>query len=307
MLDLTAFQELNTINCAGLGEVLFDVYPAGPKLGGAPANFAYHCRQLGLNSLVISAVGHDDLGERARQLLASKFLPALLPTVNYVTGAVNVSVSADGVPAYTFVENTAYDHIPYTEIMASMAPRMQIACFGTLAQRGGETHQTVLKFLDAMTPGARLRIFDINLRRNYYSQEIIENCLQRCEILKCNEDELPVLCSYAGLPASASAQEYCAYLQDRGIYGLIFTEGAKQSTVCLNDDISVLPTPKVQAVDTVGAGDSFTASIVSLLVQGWPLVKAHQTAADIAAYVCTQRGAMPELPAALKAKLEAGA
>ena len=158
MLNLDKFRQLNHITCVGLGEVLFDVYPQGPKLGGAPANFAFHCGQLGLKSMVISAVGQDDLGERARQELASKFLPALLPTVPYPTGAVNVTLSSDGVPAYIFLEDTAYDHIPFTPLLAELAPKINIACFGTLAQRGSETHETVLKFLDAMSPAARLRV-----------------------------------------------------------------------------------------------------------------------------------------------------
>ena len=294
MLNLNKFRQLNHITCVGLGEVLFDVYPQGPKLGGAPANFAFHCGQLGLKSMVISAVGQDDLGERARQELASKFLPALLPTVPYPTGAVNVTLSSDGVPAYIFLEDTAYDHIPFTPLLAELAPKINIACFGTLAQRGSETHETVLKFLDAMSPAARLRVFDINLRRHYYTSEIVDDCLNRCEVVKCNEDELPVLCEMAGLPAGSGARDYYHHLQNKGISCLIFTEGAKQSTVFLNDEFSCVPTPQIDAIDTVGAGDSFTASLISLLVKGWPLAKAHRMAADLAAFVCTQRGAMPE-------------
>ncbi len=304
MLDLSGFFRLKKIRCAGLGEVLFDVYPDGAKLGGAPANFAFHCRQLGLDAMVISAVGHDALGERARQELAAKFLPALLPESPNPTGAVNVTLSADGVPTYVFLEDTAYDNIPFTATTAEVAQKINIACFGTLAQRGRVTHQTVLQFLDSMNPDCRLRVFDINLRRNYYSPEIIEDCLQRCEILKCNEDELPVLCAYAGLPADAGAGDYYAWLQQRGIDCLIFTEGARQSTVYLNDACSCQPTPKVNAIDTVGAGDSFTASLVSLLVRGWDLSRAHRLAVEISAYVCTQHGAMPELSAELLAQLD---
>lgn len=303
MLDLSKFKNLKHVKCVGIGEVLFDVYPEGAKLGGAPANFAFHCRQLGLDALAISAVGHDDLGERARQELASKYLPALLPEVPFITGAVNVTLSSTGVPAYVFLENTAYDNIPFTPLMEEIAKKANIACFGTLAQRGATTHETVLKFLDAMQPSQRLRIFDINLRRSYYSKDIIENCLNRCEILKCNEDELPVLCEFAGLKPDSGASRYFEYLQNKGISCLIFTEGARQSTVYLNDEFSCIPTPKINAIDTVGAGDSFTASLVSLLVKGWDLARAHKLAVEIAAFVCTQQGAMPELSEELFGKL----
>lgn len=304
MLDLSGFFKLKKIKCAGLGEVLFDIYPDGAKLGGAPANFAFHCKQLGLDAIVISAVGHDELGERARRELAAKFLPALLPESPKLTGAVNVTLSSAGVPAYVFLEDTAYDNIPFTETTAELAQKMNIVCFGTLAQRGKVTHETVLKFLDSMNPACRLRVFDINLRRSYYSKKIIDDCLNRCEILKCNEDELPVLCEYAGLPAGAGARDYYAWLQSKGICCLIFTEGARQSTVFLNDEFSCQPTPRVNAIDTVGAGDSFTASLVSLMVKGWDLSRAHKLAVEIAAYVCTQHGAMPELSAELFGRLD---
>ncbi len=300
MLDLKKFAGLNSINCAGLGEVLFDVYPQEAKLGGAPANFAYHCRQLGLNAMVISAVGADDLGERARQELAAKYLPALMPTVPFTTGYVQVSLSADGVPSYEFAENTAYDNIPFTELCARVAATTHIACFGTLAQRGTVSHQSVLKFLDTMPADLRLRVFDINLRSSYYSAQVIEQCLTRCEAVKCNEDELPTLCRFAGLPERSEATAYYAYLQSHGVNCLIFTEGAKQSSVFLNDEYSYVPTPRVDAIDTVGAGDSFTASLVSLLVKGYALKKAHQLATQIAGFVCTQRGAMPEFSAQIR-------
>ncbi len=295
-LDLSHF---GTIYAAGLGEVLFDVYPQGPKIGGAPANFAFHAHQQGLESIVVSAVGDDDLGRLARSLLAVNYLPALLPEVPYPTGAVNVSLDDNGVPAYAFLENTAYDHLPLNEAVLNVAGRTRIACFGTLAQRGEESRQTIMAFLDAM-PEEKIRVFDINLRRSYYSKEIIAESLKRTDIFKCNEDELPILCKMAGLK-KCDPTEYFKYLNDNGIFGLIFTEGAHQSTVMINHEVSVLPTPKVDAVDTVGAGDSFTATLIALLARGKDLGTAHFKACEVAAYVCTQKGAMPEILESLKA------
>ena len=210
MLDFSKFKD-KRIKCAGVGEVLFDVFPTGPKIGGAPANFAYHCKQQGLDAIAISSVGKDELGFTARNLLAARFLPALLIENDKVTGAVNISLSNDGVPTYTFVEDTAYDNIPLTETALEIARSLDLICFGSLAQRGKVSHETIMALLDAMPEGA-LRVFDVNLRRNYYSKEIIEDSLKRTEIFKCNEDELPVLCKFAGLEktdARAYFENHC--------------------------------------------------------------------------------------------------
>lgn len=211
------------------------------------------------------------------------------------TGAVNVDLSADGVPTYTFLEDTAYDNIPLTPLLLETAKSLDMVCFGSLAQRNRASHGTIMAFLDVMKEDA-LKVFDVNLRREYYSKEVIEDSLKRSDVFKCNEDELPILSEIAGLKES-NADRFFEYLQTRGIDCFIFTEGAKESTVYLNDEKSLLPTPKVEnVVDTVGAGDSFTATIISSLMKGEPLAKAHEKAVNIAAYVCTQKGAMPEIP-----------
>ena len=294
MLDFSVFKNKH-IKCAGLGEVLFDVYPSGAKIGGAPANFAFHCKQTGLDALVVSSVGNDELGFSARNILASKFLPALLVENSKITGAVNVTLNSQGVPTYVFLEDTAYDNLPFTDLLKETAQKLQMVCFGSLAQRSMVTHETIMKFLDAMPENLRLRVFDVNLRRQYYSENVINESLKRTEIFKCNEDELPLLCKIAGIDTPSPAA-YRDYLRAKGIFCFIFTEGAKQSTVFLNDEISIVPTKKVDVVDTVGAGDSFTATLVSLLMQGKDLAFAHQKAVEVSAFVCTQQGAMPELP-----------
>ena len=297
MLDFSKYKN-KTIKCAGLGEVLFDVYPTGPKIGGAPANFAYHCQQNGLRAMAISSVGKDALGFMARDLLAERFLPALLLENAKPTGAVHIILSTDGVPAYTFVDDTAYDNIPTTEALLEVARHLDMCCFGSLAQRNIVSHKTIMQFLDAM-PEDSLKIFDVNLRRDYYSKEVIEESLKRAQIFKCNEDELPILCTLANLK-EISATAYNEYLKSMGIECFVFTEGSLQSTVFLNDEISIVPTPKVEhVVDTVGAGDSFTATLISQLMLGKSLADAHHKAVVLAAYVCTQKGAMPDIPDAL--------
>lgn len=300
MLDFSKFKHRH-LRCAGLGEVLFDVYPSGEaKIGGAPANFAFHCKQLGLDAVVISSVGRDELGFAARDLLAAKFLPALLPDNDRPTATVQVSLAAEGVPAYTFAADTAFDHLPLTELMLKTAAKLDMVCFGSLAQRSVPSHQTILALLRALPAGA-LKVFDVNLRGSYYSKATIENSLAYTDILKCNENELPVLCEFAGVPEK-KPEAYYAYLAGRGVAGFIFTEGPLQSTLFLNGERSVEPTPKIRAEDTVGAGDAFTAAAVTMLMRGMSLAGAHKFAAEVASYVCTRPGGMPELPPELLEK-----
>lgn len=295
MQKLSFSRFLNTkIKCAGLGEVLFDVFETGPKIGGAPANFAYHCRQNGLEAMIISSVGNDRLGFHARHLLANRFLPALLLENDKETGAVNVALNSEGVPTYTFVDDTAYDNIPYTIELEEIVDKLDMICFGSLAQRNALSHETIMKVLDSVHEGA-IRVFDVNLRCNYYSAKIIDESLKRTEIFKCNEDELPILVKLLDIKAK-TPEEFFEYLKTRNIYCFVYTEGSVQSTVFLNEKISTLKTPKVKVVDTVGAGDSFTATLVSQLMQGESLAVAHQKAVDLAAYVCSMEGAMPDIP-----------
>ncbi len=293
MLNFDKFKQ-KTIKCAGLGEVLFDVFESGPKIGGAPANFAYHCKQNGLDAITISSVGKDELGFKARNLLANRFLPALLIESNKATGCVHIKVDCNGVPSYNFDENTAFDNIHFTDDLNEIAHKLDMVCFGSLAQRNNVSHQTIMKVLDTLSQDA-IKVFDVNLRANFYSKEVILSSLQRTNIFKCNEDELPILCNLLGVKGN-TCKDFYAYLKTQGIDCFIFTQGSVQSTVFLNDEISSLPTPKVKVVDTVGAGDAFTATIVSKLMQGESLTSAHQKAVKYAAYVCTQSGAMPDIP-----------
>ena len=222
-------------------------------------------------------------------------LPAILNSVDYETGAVIVKLDENKVPAYTFKDDTAYDHIPLTKIMLDLAPSITVACYGTLAQRNSCSHKSILGFLDAMSAPQKLRIFDVNLRRNFYTKEIIKETLKRSEALKCNESELPTLALMLFGDKNLTAKEFYKKLTEIGIYLFIFTEGAFQSTVFLNEEISIVPTPKVNAVDTVGAGDSFTGSLIAFLINGYSLNEAHKKAAQLSAYVCTQKGAMPDM------------
>ena len=290
----------------GLGEALFDCLPTGRKLGGAPANFAFHASQFGLNSCAVSAIGNDELGREIIDTLTSVGLRYQLPRVAYPTGTVQVTLSGEGIPQYDICQGVAWDNIPYTEEIAALAPDTIAVCFGSLAQRNGVSRATIQAFLDAM-PADSLRVFDINLRQNWYSKEVIEQSLQRCNVLKINDEELdvvaPMLLDVATTEGKliaedeAKATAVCHQLIDRyGLKMLILTCGATCSYVFSPSDMSKQLTPKVQVADTVGAGDSFTAAFVAQILLGKSMQEAHEMAVRVSAFVCTQAGAMPILP-----------
>lgn len=294
----------------GIGEVLWDVLPEGKKIGGAPANFAYHVSQFGLEGRVASAVGRDDLGREILDTFREKGLKCLVETVPYPTGTVSVTLEGDGIPRYDIKEGAAWDNIPYTPALEVLASESRAVCFGSLAQRGAVSRKTIGRFLDAM-PDDALKIFDVNLRQNFYSKEVLEESFGKCNVLKINDEELEVVGKLFGLPgaglgtgATDCAEERCRALLDRfGIRMLILTCGVKGSHVFGPDGVSSLATPKVEVADTVGAGDSFTAAFASGMLKGMDVAEAHRLAVDVSAYVCTQSGAMPLLPQSLVSRL----
>lgn len=284
--------------CVGLGEVLFDVGPSGKRLGGAPANFAYVCRALGMKAAVVSAVGDDELGRQAERELAHKALPAILPRVAKETGHVDVAFHDGGIPSYHFSKAPAYEHIPYTADMKRLAGEADICSFGTLAQRGTETAETVRQFLQDMREET-IRIFDVNLRDGFADPSVIDRSLSLATAVKCNEEELPLLCRLAGI-SHPDSSAYWSYLKGRGISCFLYTEGEKKSTIWLHDRCSVVPSPAIDAVDTVGAGDSFAAAFSSALFMGASLEEAHQKAVTVSAFLCTMAGGMPDFPETLR-------
>lgn len=293
----------------GLGEALFDCLPTGRKLGGAPANFAYHVSQFGLNGCAVSAIGNDELGREIIDTFTNVGLRYQLPRVAFPTGTVQVTLSGDGIPQYDICQGVAWDNIPFTEEIAALAPDTMAVCFGSLAQRNGVSRATVQAFLDAM-PADALRVFDINLRQAWYSKEVIEQSLVRCNVLKINDEELDVVAPMLlGVPVEAGrliaedeakATAVCRQLIDKyNLRMLILTCGAVGSYVFSADEVSKQATPKVTVADTVGAGDSFTATFVAQILLGKSMKQAHEVAVKVSAFVCTQEGAMPILPAEL--------
>lgn len=286
----------------GLGEVLWDVLPEGKKLGGAPANFAYHAGQFGLDTIAISALGEDDLAEETIDALKEHNLNYLLPRVAYPTGTVQVTLAEGGIPTYEIKEGVAWDNIPYTDEMAEIAKNARAVCFGSLAQRNAVSRENIRKFLTD-TPDDCIKICDINLRQQFYSKEVLEDSFRICNILKINDEELVVvnrMFGYDGLDMRETCEKI---VQDYKLKMLVLTCGTNGSYVFTDDGLtSFQETPKVEVADTVGAGDSFTGSFCGCILNGKPVQEAHKTAVAVSAFVCTQNGAMPTLPKDLIAK-----
>ena len=294
----------------GIGEALFDCLPEGRKLGGAPANFAYHVSQFGLNGCAISAIGDDELGEEIVETFEKVDLRYVLPRVEQPTGTVKVTLDDKGIPQYDICLGVAWDNIPLTDEMLDIARNAEAICFGSLAQRSEISRRTIHAFLDA-APRTAMKVFDINLRQQWYTAEVIAESLNRANVLKINDEELDVvatmLLGVSTTPGKLIAEDpkktrlVCSDLIAKyNLKMLILTCGAIGSYVFTEDEESYISTPKVVVADTVGAGDSFTATFVARMLQGKSIREAHENAVQVSAFVCTQNGAMPELPENLK-------
>ena len=285
----------------GLGEALWDVLPEGKKLGGAPANFAYHAGQfLGQDeTIAISALGEDKLAEETIKSLEEHGLNYLMPRVPYPTGTVQVSLNEQGIPTYDIKENVAWDNIPLNADIQAVACQCRAVCFGSLAQRNIVSRETIHRFLD-LTPKDCMKIFDINLRQQFYSKEIIQESLRRCNILKINDEELVLIGRMFDYPGLDIENKCWLILGKYNLDMLVLTCGTNGSYVFTPGQMSFQETPKVEVADTVGAGDSFTGSFCAAILSGKPVAEAHQLAVQVSAYVCTQNGAMPPLPATFK-------
>ena len=284
----------------GLGEALWDVLPEGKKLGGAPANFAYHAGQFGLETIAISALGEDALAEETIEALKEHSLNYLMPRVPYPTGTVQVTLAEGGIPTYEIKEGVAWDNIPYTNEMVDIAKSARAVCFGSLAQRNSVSRENIRKFL-ADTPGDCLKICDINLRQQFYSKEVLDDSFKLCNILKINDEELVVVNRMFGYDGLDMRQTCEKMVQDYSLKMLVLTCGTNGSYVFTDDGLtSFQDTPKVEVADTVGAGDSFTGSFCACIINGKPVQEAHKTAVAVSAFVCTQNGAMPVVPENLK-------
>ena len=281
----------------GIGEILWDLLPEGKQLGGAPTNFAYHADQLGLQSIIISSVGKDAWGDEILDILNSSRIENLVTRNEKPTGSVSVTIDPEGIPTYVIHEDVAWDYISPSSRAIHVASNIHAICFGSLAQRSETSHEAILNIL-RITPDTALKVFDINIRQQYYSKDIIAKSLELANILKLNEEEIVIFSEMFGL--SGDEYEIMHEILNRfDLKYLTLTKGEKGSWLISKKEESYLDTPKVIVQDTVGAGDSFTATMTAGLLREIPLHEVHQLAVNVSAFVCANKGATPTLPASL--------
>jgi fructokinase len=280
----------------GIGELLWDVLPTGPRIGGAPANFAGHASSLGADAAVISRVGADADGGRLVAALRAGGVSTAGVTVDpdHPTGSVDVRLGPDGQPEFTIHEDVAWDHLGTTPGLLDLAASADAVCFGSLGQRSAGSRAAIRKLVAATPPGA-LRVFDVNLRQRFYDREVIDSSLELANVCKLSDSELPLITGLLGLTGDVRGQ-LATLLSRYRLRAVVYTRGADGSLLTDGTVWSDHPGVPTEVRDTVGAGDSFTCAVTLGLLQGWPLAAISETASGIAAYVCSQDGAVPPLP-----------
>jgi len=285
----------------GFGELLWDCLPQGKEIGGAPGNFVFHAGQCGLNSVLVSAVGTDTSGTELLAEANARGLQLAVTRVSHPTGTAQISLDSNGVPQYDICSDVAWDYIPFTPDLAELARKADGVYFGSLSQRSETTRASLRFFLSLMKPTA-FRLFDINLRAPHYTPQVIIDSLQVCNFLKLNEEELHYLSQLIPLDPARPEAACRQLIRTYGLCLVVLTCGASRSYAITSDKVSILPTPRVDVADTVGAGDAFSAALCAAMIKGKPLVEAHRLAVDVSAYVCTHHGAMHALPQALRSQ-----
>lgn len=286
-----------------IGEIVWDCLPAGNQLGGAPLNFAFFAKELGAQAYAVSAVGNDELGDETLHVASATGVNLDFVQRNDLpTSRVLVTLDENGIPQYEIVEGVAWDAVECPDSALELVRDASVICWGSLAQRTEKSRQSVLSMLSA-APASCLKVFDINIRQHYYSLEVIKNSLEYADILKLNEDELPLVAEMLGMTGSEEAV-ISEIIERYSLKYVVYTHGADFSRVYGAEGLlSHQDTPKVKVADTVGAGDSFTAVLVTSLLQGRNIATAHALAVEVAAFVCTQHGAINSLPAEIISKL----
>lgn len=284
----------------GIGETVWDVFPSGKRLGGAPVNFSFFAKEFGAEAYPVTAIGNDALGDETLEALKATGLNlGHIQRNDKPTSRVLVTMDDAGIPQYEIVEGVAWDAMTCDGRTLDLFRDADVVCWGTLAQRTPCSRKSIMNMV-ASAPASCLKVYDINLRQNYFTRELVEESLKSADLLKLNEDELPIVAGMFSI--EGGAEERVAKLIHRfSLNTVIFTQGSECSEVYGAEGLlSHLPTPKVKVADTVGAGDSFTATYVMARLNGATIREAHHLAVGVAAFVCTQSGAVNPVPERLK-------
>jgi len=296
----------------GIGELLWDMLPRGPQLGGAPANFTVMAGRLGDHAAVLSRIGRDDLGRKAIDILDP--LPVdtshLQVDPTHQTGRVTVTLT-DGQPAYVIHQPAAWDFLELSDEWLQLAERADAICFGSLAQRSLESRQTI-QTLAAQTSSACVRIYDVNLRAPFYSGEIVQESLELATVVKMNDAEVPLVLALLGLQSVEGqttaglrfgAEQLLAEFPTLRMISV--TCGAHGSLLVTRDEWQYHPGIPVKVADAIGAGDAFTAAMTHYLLRGADLLTLNEAGNRWGAWVASQSGAMPALSEAVRVGLSA--
>ena len=285
---------------AAIGEVLWDVYPDAARFGGAPANFACHSAALGADTPFVSAVGEDDFGYRALATLERHGVDvtSVIRDPVHATGYVKVTLDSSGRASYRFADDVAWDHVGWADVLSLLAQQVDAVCFGTLAQRSSETRETIRHFVGATPPGT-LRMFDVNLRHNFFDKEIVDTSMRLATALKLNIEELPVVARLCDVQGGDQLEQLRALLNRYELRIAALTCGPDGALLVTSEHVSECAAFPTDVVDTVGAGDAFTAALVMDFLQGVPLGEINRHANAVASFVCSQAGAVAPLPAEL--------
>ena len=291
---------VDTFHITGIGEILWDMFPDGAQFGGAPANFVCHSQALGARSHVVSSVGSDKLGQRALTFLQEHGVDTstVAQSDKHPTGTVEIELDAEGIAQFEFASDVAWDALRWSETLTQLAVKTDVVCYGTLGQRSEISKNTIQRFLKGTTDDC-LCVFDVNLRQHFYTEGLIRDSLKFANILKLNDEELPVLSSSCGL--SGSETTVMEQLRQRyNLHLVALTRGAKGAILLTEDSLSECDGFTVDVKDTVGAGDAFTAAMTLGLMLWHELDHINEHACRVAAFVCSQDGAAPKLPDDLK-------
>jgi len=279
-------------NIIGLGEVLWDVLPTGKHLGGAPANFAYVSNQLGNHGFVLSRVGRDELGNDILSELKTKKISTEYLQIDNdkATGIVNVSLE-NGQPSYEIVEDVAWDFLELTDIWRQAAADADAVCFGSLAQRSAVSQKTICEFVNLTK---KLRIFDVNLRQQFYSEKILRKSFNLANVVKINHEELSIVSEIFGIKKINRVKAAKDLLVNFGLKLICVTRGGDGSILVTQKEVSENDGIKIEIADTIGAGDAFTAAMTHGILHGWKLPEINEFANRVGAFVASKSGAMPD-------------
>ena len=280
------------INIISIGEILWDIFPDKKILGGAPANFVFHARQFGSDATLFTALGNDQQGIELEENAVKAGIIMQSSRVSHPTGIADIFLNNEQVPTYKLNDNCAWDHIPLTNKLKKFAEKADLIVFGTIAQRNIESRNTIQEALK-LSKSSSKKLFDINLRLDFYSKEIIEESLNAANYLKLNDEEESVL-------QNLFNKNIEQIISDFNLELAILTLGPKGSKIITSNSMSECPAAKCKIVDTVGAGDSFTAFFIINYLKGMSIHESQKKASKVAAYVCAHNGATVQIPKDLK-------